>query len=153
MKSVGMKEANIAKLAARCDELFTATRKRMKTKDWIGKVTSKQLAYRGLAQYYQSRVASGNKAVGEEIARLLDAVAQLKSAQAKSGDPSLHSDWLARASKALEEAQKDNDTIYHERVPDVDSLEPVEKASLAKKTNMPERLSQNSKGFSVNKDE
>ena len=39
-------------------------------RDWVSKVTAKQSSCRAIAQYYQSRVCNGSKAVGEEIARL-----------------------------------------------------------------------------------
>ena len=73
-----MKEAIIAKLASQCDEFYSDALKQMKQqsvssiweKDWISKITSKQLAYHAIAQYFQSRVCNSKKAIGEEIARL-----------------------------------------------------------------------------------
>lgn len=53
---------------------------------------------------------------------------------------------MLRAQKALAEAQKDNDFIYHERVPDVKMLDPVGKAPLAKTPPIPERLATTFKG-------
>lgn len=152
-----MKEAVTAKLAAQCEEFYAEALKLIKAsggssgatvweKDWTTKVAGKQASQRGISQYFQSRVCNSKKAVGEEIARLQDAIEHLKSAQVKSGDPSLHSDYIARATKALAEAQKDNDFIYHERVPDVKNLEPIGKAPLAKVVAVPERLSANYKG-------
>jgi programmed cell death 6-interacting protein len=55
---------------------------------------------------------------------------------------------LNKAQKALAEAQKDNDFIYHERVPDVKNLDPVGKAPLAKTLAIPERLGASFKGYS-----
>ena len=71
-----MKEGIIAKLASQCEEFYAEACKNMKSstntweRDWMPKVTAKQSACRGIAQYYQSRVCNGKKAVGEEIARL-----------------------------------------------------------------------------------
>lgn len=143
-----MKEAIIAKLASQCDEFYAETLKQMKhptatsvwEKDWISKVTGKQLAYHAIAQYYQSRVCNGKKAIGEEIARLQDAIENFKAAQQRISEATAYQDYVNRAQKALTEAQKDNDFIYHERVPDVKILDPVGKAPLAKTLPIPERL-------------
>ncbi len=40
--------------------------------DWLPNVSGKQAIYNGLAQYHQSRICNASKAVGEEIARLVD---------------------------------------------------------------------------------
>ena len=49
-------------------------------------------------------------------------------------------EWLRRTEKALTEAKKDNDFIYHERIPEEKSLTPIGKAAVAKPTPMPERF-------------
>ncbi|GCB81311.1 hypothetical protein scyTo_0023278, partial [Scyliorhinus torazame] len=49
------------------------------------------------------------------------------------------SDKIARA---LTAAKKDNDFIYHDRVPDVKDLEPVGKATLVKSTPVSHPMSQ-----------
>lgn len=74
----GMKEAIIAKLAAQCEDYYAEALRSMQRdlvrsmwdREWIPKVTSKQSAYLAISQYYQARVCSANKVVGEEIARL-----------------------------------------------------------------------------------
>lgn len=57
--------------------------------------------------------------MGEEIARLNKGLEMFKAAQARSGDLTMFADNLGRAKNCLDEAVKDNDFIYHERVPDV----------------------------------
>ena len=151
-----MKEAVTAKLAAQCEDFYGEAVKQMKSgptasvwdKDWPAKVAAKQSGYRALAQYFQSRVCNAKKAVGEEIARLQDAIEHFKAAQQKSGDSTVHQEYLAKAQKALAEAQKDNDFIYHERVPEARNLEAIGKAPLAKVSPIPERLCSNYKGES-----
>jgi len=98
-----------------------------------------------MAEYYQSLVCKANKAVGEEIARLQSALEFLKAAQTRSGKPSLSADLIAKAERHLKEAIKDNDFIYHERIPDAKSLNPIGRAPLAKALPMPPRLSANFK--------
>lgn len=69
-----------------------------------------------------------------------------KAAQQRSGKPSYFQDYANKAQRNLTEAKKDNDFIYHERIPDVKNLPSVGKAMLAKTLPVPERLSQNFKG-------
>jgi len=69
-----------------------------------------------------------------------------KGAQQRSGKPSYFQDYANKAQRNLNEAKKDNDFIYHEKIPDVKSLLPVGKAVLAKSSPVPERLSQNFRG-------
>jgi programmed cell death 6-interacting protein len=47
-------------------------------------------------------------------------------------------EWLRRTEKALTEAKKDNDFIYHERIPEEKALTPIVKVAVAKPTPMPE---------------
>lgn len=134
-----MKESMVAKVCAQCEELYVdALRAMLKEnpkslweKDWIPNVQAKQMAFRGLAQYYQSLVCRANKAVGEEIARLQFAVDQLKGAQSRLS-PSYLQEQASKAARNLQEAMKDNDFIYHERIPDLKQLELISKAAIAK---------------------
>jgi len=67
----------------------------------------------------------------------------LKQAQTRSGNPNLLGDYVNKANRLLAEAKKDNDFIYHERIPEGSSLMPVEKsmaARLAKTLPVPERF-------------
>jgi programmed cell death 6-interacting protein len=47
----------------------------------------------------------------------------------------------------LVESKKDNDFIYHERVPDAKSLPAIGKAPLAKLLPIPDKMGQSSKGI------
>ena len=49
-------------------------------------------------------------------------------------------DWTKRCERALTEAKKDNDFIYHERIPDEKNLAPIKKAAVAKITPLPSKL-------------
>lgn len=70
----------------------------------------------------------------------------IKSGQQQSAK-NLFQDYLTKAQRALTEAQKDNDFIYHERVPDLKTLNPIPRAAIAKPTSMPNRLSANFQGM------
>ncbi|XP_059478622.1 programmed cell death 6-interacting protein [Neocloeon triangulifer] len=156
-----MKDAVIAKLSSQCDELYTEAYKLMQKEslhplwergdyDWLSVVGGKQAAYKGLAQYYQSLVCNAGKSVGEEIARLQYALELFKTAQQVSGKATFFQDFVNKAQKALTESKKDNDFIYHERVPDSKSLAAVGKAPLAKAIPMTEKMSASSKDLFEN---
>lgn len=146
-----MKNAIIAKLCMQCEELFSDANKNMSRdslkhlweRDWLSKVGSKHIAFAGLAQFYQSRVCNEQKAVGEEIARLKHAIELFKSAETRSGNSGQVDHQVGKAQSLLNEAIKDNDFIYHERVPDVRSLNPIGKAPLAKSLPVPDRFTSN----------
>jgi BRO1-like domain len=70
-----------------------------------------------------------------------------KSAQQLTGKTTFFQDHINRAQKALVESKKDNDFIYHERVPDAKSLPAIGKAPLAKTLPIPDRMGQSSKGI------
>ncbi|CAH2040054.1 unnamed protein product, partial [Iphiclides podalirius] len=142
-----MKESMVAKVCAQCEELYTDALRCMQKeqlkplwdRDWIPAVQAKQSAFRGLTQYYQSLVCRANKAVGEEIARLQVATELLKAA---SGSGGVVQEAGAKAARQLAAARRDNDFIYHERIPDAAALEPVPRAPIAKALPPQERWAQ-----------
>jgi len=144
-----MKDAIVAKLASQCVEFYAETLKLMQgsraiwDREWIPKVTAKQDSYHGIAQFFQSRVCNSKKLVGEEIARLQYAIDLLKGAQQKVSDATQYQDYINRAQRFLADSQKDNDFIYHERVPEPKNLEPIGKAALVKISNIPQHFSSN----------
>ncbi|XP_059054512.1 programmed cell death 6-interacting protein [Achroia grisella] len=135
-----MKKSMVAKVCAQCEELYTDVLRALQKepmrslwdRDWIPTITAKQMAFRGLTHFYQSLVCRANKAVGEEIARLQFAVEQLKAASSRAGPGAALQEQGSRAARHLAQARKDNDFIYHERVPDVRQLEPVQRAAVAR---------------------
>lgn len=109
-------------------------------------VIGKQQIFQGLAEFYQSLVCKASKDIGEEIARLQAAISYIKAGQ-QSSAKNLYQDYLAKAQRALIEAEKDNNFIYHEAVPDIKTLNPISKAAVAKPTPLPSRLSSNFQGW------
>ncbi|KAK7067282.1 Rhophilin, Rho GTPase binding protein [Halocaridina rubra] len=144
-----MKDIIIAKLCSQCEEMFADALKHLQReslknlwdREWISKVAGKQAGYHALAEYFQSKVCNSKKAVGEEIARLRHAIELFKSSQTRSGDLTFFSDHMGRAQRALDDAVKDNDFIYHERIPEVKSLAAIGKAPVAKLTSVPDKFS------------
>ncbi|KAI5698642.1 hypothetical protein M8J75_009827 [Diaphorina citri] len=144
-----MKDAILAKLCAQCEDYYAEAMrlmskdsvKQMWDREWVQQVSGKQAALHAQTHYYQALVCKQNKEVGQEIARLTCAMELFREAQSRSGRPQLCEDIMNKAQRNLTEAQKDNDFIYHERIPDVKSLEPVGKAALAKPLPLPTRFS------------
>ena len=72
-----MKDGIVAKLCSQCDDMFSNVMRSMQKEevrslwdsDWLPNISGKQALYKGLAQYFQSKVAAENKEIGEEIAR------------------------------------------------------------------------------------
>jgi len=69
-----------------------------------------------------------------------------KSAQQRSNKPNLFQDYANKAQRNLTEVKKDNDFIYHERIPDIKNVEAIGKASVAKLLPLPEVFSADFKG-------
>ncbi|CAD1468990.1 unnamed protein product [Heterotrigona itama] len=152
-----MKDGIIAKLAAQAEELYADALKLFQKeifrafwdKEWVPLIAGKQAGYRAMTEFYQSLVCKNNKSIGEEIARLEHAAELFKAAQQRSNKSHLFQDCANRAQRNLTEVKKDNNFIYHERIPDIKSLEPVGKASVAKLIPMPEVFSSNFKDLFV----
>lgn len=148
-----MKDGIIAKLAAQAEELYADALKLFQKeifrafwdKEWVPLIAGKQAGYRAMTEFYQSLVCKNNKSIGEEIARLEHAVELFKAAQQRSNKSHLFQDYANRAQRNLTEVKKDNNFIYHERIPDIKCLEPVGKASVAKLIPIPEVFSSNFK--------
>ena len=72
-----MKDGIVAKLCSQCDDMFSNVMRSMQKEDvrslwdsdWLPNISGKQALYKGLAQYFQSKVAAESKEIGEEIAR------------------------------------------------------------------------------------
>lgn len=146
------KDAIIAKLAACCEDLYTECVKIFNKeqfkgfwdKEWLMIISAKQASYQAIANLYQSLVCKENKAVGEEITWLTSAEEQFKISQQRLNRV-LFQDLWNKAQRNLVEAKKDNDFIYHERIPDLRSLASIGKAQLAKMTAPNSPMSQNFK--------
>jgi len=144
------KDGIISKLAKHADNLYTETivlmqKEMVKTlwdKSWFSLVTGKQVLYSGLAQLYQAKLCKTNKAIGQEIARLQVARDMLGKSETSlvQGGHSGAQKWIEVCEGLLQEAKKDNEFIYFEKVPAVEDLDPIESAAVVKPTALPERF-------------
>lgn len=143
-----MKDGVIAKIAAQTEDYYVETVRFMLVKyswpdkDWLPLVTMKQLAFRGIMEYYQSLVHKEKQEFGEQLCRLQKSSEFLKQSQEKGGVlfPAVFKQYSERANRAYAEAKKDNDFIYHARIPDYKSLPSISPAQLAKATPLPTKF-------------
>jgi programmed cell death 6-interacting protein len=142
-----MKDSLVAKLCAQADDMYNDALLKMTKenvrfqwdRNWLNNVAAKQLAFAGLAQFFQSRASLASKRIGEHIARANLCIDTLTKAQNKMGNTSLFSFYVTEATRLAAEAKKDNDFIYHEQIPATSSLSSVDKvpsARLAKSANI-----------------
>lgn len=143
-----MKDAVVAKIAAQVEDFYNETYKHMQVKfswpdkEWMPIIQAKQLAFKGIAEYYQGVVCGQSQDFGEQLSRLTKALELLKQAESKGPNvfPSAYKEYIRKATRVYEDAKKDNEFIYHARIPDYSSLNPVGKAALAKPTSVPEKF-------------
>ncbi|XP_044311108.1 programmed cell death 6-interacting protein isoform X1 [Varanus komodoensis] len=146
-----MKDAIIAKLANQAADYYGDAFKQCQYKDTLPKyfyfqevfplLAAKHCIMQANAEYHQSILAKQQKKFGEEIARLQHAADLVKTVASR--DEYINVKELSdKISRALTAAKKDNDFIYHDRIPDLKDLEPIGKASLVKATPVVVPLSQ-----------
>lgn len=73
----------------------------------------------------------------------------IKTAETRAGGTNNFKDIVNRIQRAYDEAKKDNDFIYHERIPDIKSLPPIGKAVIVKPTPLTVPLSSGFKGIGM----
>ncbi|XP_021094318.1 programmed cell death 6-interacting protein isoform X1 [Heterocephalus glaber] len=139
-----MKDAIIAKLANQAADYFGDAFKQCQYKDTLPKyfyfqevfpvLAAKHCIMQANAEYHQSILAKQQKKFGEEIARLQHAAELIKTVVSRYDEYVNVKDFSDKISRALTAAKKDNDFIYHDRVPDLKDLDPIGKASLVKST-------------------
>ncbi|XP_012502331.1 PREDICTED: programmed cell death 6-interacting protein isoform X2 [Propithecus coquereli] len=134
-----MKDAIIAKLANQAADYFGDAFKQCQYKDTLPKevfpvLAAKHCIMQANAEYHQSILAKQQKKFGEEIARLQHAAELIKTVASRYDEYVNVKDFSDKINRALTAARKDNDFIYHDRVPDLKDLDPIGKATLVKST-------------------
>ncbi|KAJ8291105.1 hypothetical protein GJAV_G00021460 [Gymnothorax javanicus] len=128
-----MKSAVIAKLANQAADMYAEAGRLCHSKEHVPKEFSPIMAAKNsimlaYAEYHQSKLAKQNQNFGRRLLGYSEYV-NVKDL----------SDKIARA---LTAAKKDNDFIYHDRVPETKDLDRIGKASLVKPTAIQVPLSQ-----------
>ena len=71
----------------------------------------------------------------------------MASSETRAGQTFIFGDAQKKILRSLQEAEKDNDFIYHAKIPDLTSLTPIVKAAVAKSTPLSSPLSPHFKGL------
>ncbi|KAM8884786.1 programmed cell death 6-interacting protein isoform 1-T1 [Synchiropus picturatus] len=147
-----MKEAIVAKLANQAADFYGDAFKQCQCKDNLPKyfyfqevlsvLADKHCIMQANAELYQSAVAKQQKRFGEEIARLQHAAELVKTVASRYDEYISVKDLSEKINRTLQAAKKDNDFIYHDRVPGTGDLQHIGKATLAKPTAITPPLSQ-----------
>lgn len=132
-----MKDAIIAKLANQTAEYYGDAFKQCQYRENLPKevlpvLAAKHCIMQAHAEYHQSTLAKQQKKFGEEISRLQHAAELVKTVASRYDEYVNVKDLSDKINRALTAARKDNDFIYHDRVPDLKDLEPIGKASMVK---------------------
>jgi len=142
-----MKNTNLAKLAYATSTLFENAQKQMSSTNCqqifdrytVGSCQMKQAFYEALSQYHLSLDNLTQMEIGKQICRLGRAKQLANSGfsyYVTNGLKGNIQTLLSILDKAIGIAEKDNQTVYHERVATLDKLDPLEKQILAKPTPM-----------------
>ncbi|XP_041811804.1 programmed cell death 6-interacting protein isoform X2 [Chelmon rostratus] len=147
-----MKDAVIAKLANQAADFYGDAFKQCQYKDNLPKyfyfqevlpvLAAKHCIMQANAELHQSVLAKQKKRFGEEIARLQHAAELVKTVASRYDEYVSVKDLSDKINRALAAAKKDNDFIYHDRVPEVKDLEHIGKAALVRATAITPPLSQ-----------
>uniref|UniRef100_UPI003AAC2527 programmed cell death 6-interacting protein isoform X4 n=1 Tax=Centroberyx gerrardi TaxID=166262 RepID=UPI003AAC2527 len=147
-----MKDAVIAKLANQAADFYGDAFKQCQYKENLPKyfyfqevlpvLAAKHCIMQANAELHQSVMAKQKKRFGEEIARLQHAAELVKTVASRYDEYVSVKDLSDKINRALTAAKKDNDFIYHDRVPEVKDLEHIGKAALVKATAITPPLSQ-----------
>ncbi|KAG7457825.1 hypothetical protein MATL_G00231450 [Megalops atlanticus] len=147
-----MKDAIIAKLANQAADFYGDAFKQCQYKENLPKyfyfqevlpvLAAKHCIMQANAEFHQSTLAKQQKKFGEEIARLQHAAELVKTVASRYDEYVNVKDLSDKISRALTAAKKDNDFIYHDRVPEVKDLDHIGKAALVKATAIQVPISQ-----------
>ncbi|GAO48459.1 BRO1-domain-containing protein [Saitoella complicata NRRL Y-17804] len=139
-----LKDGLIAKLAAQVSYFYEKAEESIDTyssipQEWTAHIATKKLHFAAASQYRRACEALSQSAYGEEVARLKLALATTKTALENSRirlvRPSVVDDLRSLQGilrKNAERAEKDNDMIYLQVVPNTASLAPIAKTCMVK---------------------
>lgn len=116
------------------------------TRSWKDQVELKKIYFRALSQLQQSHVAIAADGYGEQVGRLVVASGHMADAKKRllKGVPSeLQGQFeasLAEIEKARAQAERENDTIYHDTVPVEARLAAIEAKAIVKPTPVADQI-------------
>ena len=102
---------------------------------WLTTLAGKQALYHAMSEYHRSEHDNNEKkCIGEALSRLTKSLELIKLADQRGGKEIPVKQQINIIQSAYDKTKKDNEFVYHERVPDFKQLPAVERAALAKVT-------------------
>lgn len=136
----GLKDASIAKLAAKVSDLYSeagdwALKSDSVSSEWIHHMNAKHHHFAAAAQYRAACDCLEKRKYGEEVARLRDSLNCVNEAlkEARYINKAVMADLnglKSRVSEDLKRSEKDNDTIYLQPEPAKPELKTLDRASM-----------------------
>lgn len=137
IKASSMSDVSLSKIASQCSDYYNECYKLIQvnkniwpSKEWTNHIHARHLVYMGISDFHQSAVALASKKYGDEISRLKHAVECFQQAELLTPQPEHIQQYVKKASRRCEEAIKENDFIYHARIPEYRLLDLIERFSL-----------------------
>jgi len=137
-----LKPATLVKIAAQLADYYQTTQQQLGkdnvenincSKQWSSAAKGKHLYYSALAHLHNAQQLADEKTdFGEQQARLSESQRLLAKAKGHFPNGSILSDTTTRVNRLLEAVSKENQFIYHERVPEASALPELPKAALVK---------------------
>jgi len=135
------KDGTIAKLVKQCSDFYADAMKAVQTdclkdlqKTWLPVLAGKQALFHALSEYHRGEHDLSEQKIGDALARFTKSFELIKVAEQRSSKELNLKPYTSRIQNAYDKAKKDNEFVYHERVPDYKTLPAIEAASLAKIT-------------------
>lgn len=149
--SSSMSDSSLSKIASQCSDYYDECHKLIQVaktlwinKDWQNHIYSKHICYQAVSNYHQSAVLKANKKYGDEIAFLKHANENFETAHSRSTPSDFLQQYQKKISRRYEEAVKENNFIYHARIPDYNLLDSVERFSLVQPVPLANKFSPDS---------
>ena len=143
-----MKDATIALLAAECAALYEKVSFQLNqrslsqayrdlAKEWLGVIEWNRRSFDGVQHLYAATACEERTEYGSQVSRLLFATQRCSEAAelCRHADSALQTQFQkarALAQERLAEAQRHNDTVYFDKVPEYASLPKLERKAMAK---------------------
>lgn len=147
------KDGTIAKLAKQTSDYYADAMKAVQVesmssqKSWLATLAGKQALFHALSEYHRGEHDATEHKVGEALARFTKAMELIKTAELRAGKELNLKQYTARIQTSYEKTKKDNEFVYHDRVPDFKTLPAIEPASLAKVTPIKYPISEDFRGW------
>ena len=115
-------------------------------KSWLPILAGKQALYHAMSEYHRAEHELAEQKIGESLARLTKALEFIKMSESRGGRDLSVKQQINTIQSGYDKAKKDNEFVYHERVPDYKTLSSIDRAPLAKLTPIKFPLSEDFRG-------